>query len=76
MTKYKICYNPKIQYPELFQIGKTMYEVSTCKTWTTTTAPKKWTATTIEANTPIQAIHILIEKLYPFLFGGYTAIKQ
>lgn len=62
--KYKIYYNPQIQYPELFQIGKIMYEVSTGKTWTTTTSPKNWTSTTIEADTPTQAIHILIQKLF------------
>ena len=68
MTKYKIYYNPQIQYPELFQIENIMYEVSTRKTWNTTSVPKNWVSRTVEADTPTEAIHILIEKLYPFLF--------
>lgn len=57
--KYKIYYNPEIEYPELFQIGKTMYEVSTGKTWSTTSAPKNWVSRTIEADTPTEAIRKL-----------------
>lgn len=66
--KYKIYYNPQTQYPQLFQIGKTMYEVSTGKTWKTSKPKKNWVYAEIEADTPTQAIHILIQKLYPFLF--------
>ena len=63
--KYKIYYDPQIQYPELFQIGNEMYEVSTGKTWNTTAPPQTWTATTIEADTPTQATHKLLQKLFP-----------
>ena len=66
--KYKIYYNPQLQYPSLFQIGNTMYEVSTGKTWKTSKPQKNWVHAEIEADTPTQAIHILIQKLYPFLF--------
>ena len=61
--KHKIYYDPQIQHPELFQIGDTMLEVSSGKTWKTSKPEKKWIYAEIEADNPTQAIHILIEKL-------------
>lgn len=60
MTKYKIYYNPQIQYPEIFQVGNTMYEISSGKSWSATTLPpKNWIYQEIEADTPTQAIRKL-----------------
>lgn len=61
--KYKIYYSP-IEYPELFQIKNVMYQPSSGYKWDTTRPPRNWTSTTIQADTPTEAI----SKLNPFSF--------